>query len=77
MPKKKTKRKPQPLADFTLADQIREAREKANLTRHELAEACDVDYMTVARWEWGWNAPTAANLMAIGATCEYVFRPAT
>ena len=74
MPKKKTKRNPKPLADYTLADQIRTAREAAKLTRRQLAQKCKVDMMTLCRWEWGKNVPTSENIEAIAKTCgcDYV-----
>jgi len=73
MPKKKTKRDPQPLADFTLADLIMAARAEADLTRAQLAAACGADYMTVARWEWGTHVPTDENLTAIANACNWTF----
>ena len=44
---------------------IKEFRERAGMTKTELACAMDVDLAAVSKWETGVNRPTAANLIRL------------
>ena len=53
------------------ADLIREARLRAGLTQHELAERSGRDRSVIARWEQGTVAPSIETLVELVRACGF------
>ena len=50
--------------------QVKELRERLNLTQEAMAETLGVSFGTVNRWEYGWTAPSKLALRQIGLLCK-------
>ena len=48
-----------------IGDNIKRARESANMTQTELAEAVKTTQAMISRYEWGEQEPTISRLIAI------------
>lgn len=55
-------------SDF--GDQVKELRERLNLTQEALAETLGVSFATVNRWENGWTEPSRLALRQIDLLCN-------
>ena len=60
----------------SIGDRIRELRNSRNMTQDELAEAAEINRVSVAKYEAGIVRPTAKNLAklsaALGVTSDYI-----
>jgi DNA-binding transcriptional regulator YiaG len=50
--------------------QVKELRERLNLTQEAMAETLGVSFATVNRWENGWTAPSKLALRQIDLLCK-------
>lgn len=50
-----------------MGEKIRQAREKAGLSQHELAQALGVSHAAISFWESGRTAPTIGNLYRLAS----------
>lgn len=53
--------------DHAIAQRLREAREKAGLSREQVASQCQVSNETIANWESGRSDPRASQLKTLCA----------
>ena len=61
------KTKPKPTPTLTLGERIRELRMQRNMTLDALARLCDVNMMTVWRWEMRGQEPRLSVLPKLAA----------
>lgn len=60
-----------PSAPLNYAVEIRKAREKAGLNRHQLARKLGVQWKTVHFWEIGKTKPSLENFFSVLRICDY------
>ncbi len=56
-----------------LADRVRMARRKSNLTQEALGEALQVSRSAVANWDAGGASPSASNLQQLAKVCHVAY----
>lgn len=58
------------IADMTIADRIRQAREEKNLSKAELSRRLDLGRQAVQAWESGTAKPDSENLLKLASVLE-------